>query len=80
MFGRSASDGGSGGEDSIRLALSSMDPAALAIYREGVFHFLVTVPGVVAALQLAVWARFTLHGSRLGWVKRVRAGAVYGIV
>lgn len=42
--------------------------------RWGCFYVLVYVPIVCACVQICVWTRFKLHGSRLNWVKRMREG------
>ena len=42
--------------------------------RWGCFYVLVYVPIVCACLQIFMWMRFKLHGSRLNWVKRMREG------
>ena len=67
-------------EDSIKMDLSTLDAGSLYLYREGVFHLLIYIPALCALVQLLVWARFSLHGKRLAWVKNVRSGATYAMV
>ena len=62
-----------GGETgSIKLSIADMTNDVKSEYQLGVFHLLVCVPLICAAVQLWFWSRFTLHGKRLSWIKSVR--------
>jgi len=64
-----------GGETgSIKLNIADMTSDVKAEYQLGVFHLLVCVPLICAAVQLWFWSRFTLHGKRLNWIKSMRSG------
>lgn len=53
---------------------TSFHDSANDALRWGCFYVLVYVPIVCAFLQIFVWMRFKLHGSRLRWVKQMREG------
>ncbi|CAH1259392.1 MFSD13A [Branchiostoma lanceolatum] len=53
---------------------SQMDTDTFTSHRLGCFHLLVYVPIVCALLQLLAWSQFSLHGSRLRWIKSQREG------
>jgi len=64
-----------GGETgSIKPNVADMTSDVKAEYQLGVFHLLVYVPLICAAVQLWFWSRFTLHGKRLNWIKSMRSG------
>ncbi len=65
---------------SIKLDTGSLDVTSQRAYRDGVFQILVFIPVTCAVLQLIVWSQYTLRGSRLQWIKNVRAGAQYSRV
>jgi len=59
---------------SIKLNIVDLTSDAKTEYQLGVFHLLVCVPLVCAAVQLWFWSHFSLHGKRLSWVKSMRGG------
>ncbi|XP_066278814.1 transmembrane protein 180-like isoform X1 [Branchiostoma lanceolatum] len=59
---------------SIQPDTSQMDTDTFTSHRLGCFHLLVYVPIVCALLQLLAWSQFSLHGSRLRWIKSQREG------
>lgn len=64
-----------GGETgSIKLSIADMTSDMKAEYQLGVFHLLVYVPLICAAVQLLFWSQFTLHGKQLNWIKSLRGG------
>ena len=71
-----------GGETgSIKLSIADMTSDVKTEYQLGVFHLLVYVPLLCAAVQLWFWSRFTLHGKRLSWIKSMRGGVMrYAVV
>jgi len=63
-----------GDTGSVKLSFADMTSDAKAEYQLGVFHLLVYVPLICAAVQLWFWSRFTLHGKHLNWIKSLRGG------
>ncbi|KAK3095028.1 hypothetical protein FSP39_009350 [Pinctada imbricata] len=59
---------------------SKLSPEEFKQHQQGCFNLLVYIPIVCAVVQLLVWTQFSLHGSRLRWIKSLRAGAEHSVI
>ncbi|XP_071793483.1 transmembrane protein 180-like [Asterias amurensis] len=57
-------------------AIGALSASETEMVRVGCFNCLVYIPLLCSIVQIFLWSKFTLHGSRLEWVKRVRAGDI----
>ncbi|XP_060068484.1 transmembrane protein 180-like [Ylistrum balloti] len=64
----------------LQLGNSHDEQSSLEQYRQGCFNLLVYIPILCAAIQLAVWSQFRLHGHRLRWVKSCRTGTDHSLI